>query len=64
MSHERASLVSIKHFPLPSQDPHSPACYEDSTQEHGEAIEAVAHHFARRIAVCDAEDDGCEERED
>jgi len=65
MSRESA-VLSREQTPLAlsSQDPHRPACYQDSPQEHREAIEAVAHHFARSIAVGDAEDDGREQRED
>jgi hypothetical protein len=49
---------------LSSQQPHGPARYDGSAQKQGEAVEAVADHFARGIAVGDAEDDGGEDRKD
>ena len=42
---------------LPSQQPHSPAGHEDAAQEHCKAIEPIAHHVARCLAMGDAEDD-------
>ena len=46
---------------LPPQYPHCPARGQHAAQEHCEAVEAVANHVARGLAVSDAEDDGSEE---
>ena len=63
MSNERELLTGTAHsLLLSAQYPHRPAGHQDPAQEHGKTIHAVAHHFARGIAVCDAEDDGCKQR--
>jgi len=49
---------------LSPQHPHRPACKQRSAEEHHEAIEAVAYHFAGILAVGDSEDDRREQSED
>jgi len=42
---------------LSSQQPHGPAGYNCAAQKHHEAIQPVAHHIARGLAVRDSEHD-------
>ena len=49
--------------PLPSNQRHYPSCQENSTYEHGEALETVLHLFHGRIFLRDAEDHRGEQRE-
>jgi hypothetical protein len=46
---------------LTPQQPHHPACNKHPAEKHDKAIQAIAHHFARRFTVCDAEYDGGEQ---
>jgi len=45
------------------QCPHDPARHQQSTHKHGEAVEAVANHVARSVALRNAEDRGRKYRE-
>ena len=48
---------------LSSEQPHRPARHQHAAQEHCEAIQAVADHVTRSLAVGDSENDGSEEGE-
>jgi len=52
-----SSLLIAHSSLLSSQQPHRPAGNQDATQEHGEAIQAVADHVAGSFAVGNTEDD-------
>ena len=49
--------------PLPSNQRHYPSCQENSTYEHGEALETVLYLFDGRIFLRDAENHRGEQRE-
>ncbi len=49
---------------LSSQYPHYPAGHNHSTDKHGEAIQAVADLLAGVVALSDAENHRCENREE
>ena len=57
------SLLKAHRSSLPSQKPHHPTGNQDSAQEHGETIEAIANHLAGGVTMSDAKDDGCKQGE-
>lgn len=49
---------------LPAQHPHRPSGYQHAAEKHDETVHAIFDHLTRGVLVRDAEDDGCEDRED
>src|ERR1700722_1959536 len=57
-------LFHVRGVALAVDEVHQPACYDHGACEEHKAIDPVTHHGARFAALRDAEDGGCEEREE